>query len=119
MIGERETDCIFCKIRDGQIPAQIVHRDEEVIAFRDINPGAPTHILLVPAEHVSGVDALEERHAVTVGKLVLRAAALAREAGLPASGYRLVLNQGAAAGQSVFHLHLHLIGGRRLGWPPG
>jgi len=116
---DAQTDCLFCKIRDGVIPAQIVHRDAEVIAFRDINPAAPTHVLLIPAEHVAGVDALEEGHAALVGRLVLRAGELARQLGLAGAGYRLVLNSGAAAGQTVFHLHLHLLGGRRFAWPPG
>ncbi|HEV8324156.1 MAG TPA: histidine triad nucleotide-binding protein [Myxococcota bacterium] len=112
-------DCLFCKIRDGQVPASFVYRDDELLAFRDINPAAPTHVLLIPSEHVSSADALEERHAALAGKLVLRAAALARELGLVEGGYRLTMNNGAGAGQSVFHLHLHLLGGRRFSWPPG
>lgn len=113
------SECIFCRIAAGEMDADIVHEDDQVLAFRDINPQAPTHILVIPREHVARVGDLEERHTDLVGRLFLAAAELAAEDGVDETGYRLVMNTGAGAGQSVFHIHLHLLGGRPLSWPPG
>lgn len=110
--------CIFCAIVAGTRPAAILYNDEEIIAFRDINPQAPVHGLIVPREHIPAVQDCEPRHAVVVGRMHLIANRLARELGLLPGGYRLVINCGPDAGQSVGHLHLHLLGGRRMGWPP-
>lgn len=110
-------DCIFCKVAAKEIPGQIVHEDADTVAFRDINPAAPTHVLIIPREHVERVSDLEEKHAETVGKLFLVARKIAAAEGL--ADYRLVMNCGEGAGQSVFHIHLHLLGGRRMTWPPG
>jgi len=108
--------CLFCRIVRGEIPAKIVHRDEHVVAFRDIDPKAPTHILVIPTEHVASLD--EAQDATQVGRLMLAAAEIARSEGIT-GGYRTVVNTGAGAGQTVFHIHLHLLGGRKLTWPPG
>jgi histidine triad (HIT) family protein len=113
-----EADCLFCRIASGELPADRVLETEDVVAFRDINPQAPTHVLVIPREHVSSLDAAEPRHAETIGRLHLAAARIAAEAGL-AGGWRAVINVGANAGQTVFHVHLHLLGGRALEWPPG
>jgi histidine triad (HIT) family protein len=111
--------CIFCRIARGELPAQIVYRDEQVLAFRDINPQAPVHILVVPCEHLSGLNELDAAHAELLGQLLLAAQRVARAEGLAERGYRLVINQGPEAGQSVDHLHVHLLGGRPMQWPPG
>jgi histidine triad (HIT) family protein len=108
------SDCIFCKIRDGQIPARVVMRDDRCVAFEDINPQAPVHVLFVPLQHIPSNDALTPEDRELVGHLVLCAARVAAERGVAASGYRLVMNSGPHACQSVFHLHLHLMGGRQL-----
>ncbi len=113
------SDCLFCKIRDGEMKANIVHRDEDVIAFEDINPQAPTHILIIPTKHIPTIDAMEPDDAEVVGKLFLAARKLARDRGHDESGYRVVMNMGRDAGQAVYHIHLHLLGGRPLSWPPG
>jgi histidine triad (HIT) family protein len=112
-------DCLFCKIVAGDIPAKIVHADDEAIAFRDIDPKAPTHVLVIPREHIATVNDLEGEHERVVGRLFTIARQVARDEGLADDGYRLVMNCGEGAGQSVFHIHLHLLGGRRLSWPPG
>ena len=112
-------DCIFCRIVAGGIPADVVYRDELVTAFRDIEPQAPVHILLIPNEHIASTDELEEGHEAVVGRLVTAAARVAREQGIAESGYRLAVNTGRDGNQTVAHLHLHLLGGRRFGWPPG
>ncbi|HEV3470018.1 MAG TPA: histidine triad nucleotide-binding protein [Pyrinomonadaceae bacterium] len=114
-----EHDCLFCKIAAGEIPAQLVYQDERAVAFRDINPQAPTHVLVIPREHVASLAEAEEGRESLLGHLLLAAARVARDAGLEASGFRTVINNGAGAGQSVFHLHLHVLGGRPLSWPPG
>ena len=111
--------CLFCRIVAGEIPASKVYEDERLVAFVDINPGAPTHLLLVPREHIATTNDLSAEHDTLVGELVRRAAALAAERGHASRGYRLVFNCNADAGQTVFHLHLHLLAGRGLGWPPG
>ena len=113
------SDCLFCKIASGQIPADVVSQDPDVLAFRDINPKAPTHILLIPRRHIASVNDLDAADAQIVGKLFLMAKAVAAGEGLDRRGYRLVMNAGPDAGQSVDHVHVHLLGGRRLGWPPG
>ena len=114
-----EETCLFCKIVAGEIPAATVHEDELVIAIDDINPVAPVHQLLIPRRHVESAAQLAESDAEMLGRLFAVAAQLAADAGLPASGYRLVTNVGVDGGQSVPHLHVHLIGGRRMAWPPG
>lgn len=111
-------DCIFCRILAGELPAKKVYEDERVLAFEDLHPRAPTHLLLVPREHIAGLAEAEERHDELLGYLQRKAARLAQERGL-AGGYRTVLNIGPDAGQSVMHLHLHLLGGRAMSWPPG
>lgn len=113
------SDCLFCKIIRGEIPSKKAYEDDKVYAFHDINPGAPTHILIVPKKHISGINAASPEDAEIIGYSHLIAAKLGKERGIEESGYRTVYNVGANAGQSVFHLHLHLIGGRRLNWPPG
>ncbi|HWR14384.1 MAG TPA: histidine triad nucleotide-binding protein [Terriglobales bacterium] len=113
------SNCLFCKIIKGELPSKKVYEDEKVYAFHDINPGAPTHILIVPKRHVSGVNTASHEDAEIIGYSHLIAAKLAKERGIDDSGYRTVYNVGPDAGQSVFHLHLHLIGGRRMSWPPG
>ena len=113
------TDCIFCRIVQGQTPAEIVHEGAEVVAFRDINPQAPTHIQIVPRRHVAHIGELEaDRDTPWLLELFETANELARREGL-GRGYRLVINNGPLAGQSVFHVHLHLLGGRQMRWPPG
>lgn len=107
-------DCVFCKIRDGQIPATLVMRDERCLAFEDIHPQAPVHVLFVPLQHIPSNDALTLEDRELVGHLVLAASRVAAERGIAESGYRLLINSGPDAGQAVFHLHLHLMGGRPL-----
>jgi histidine triad (HIT) family protein len=111
--------CLFCRIAAGEIPARIAYQDESVVAFHDIEPRAPTHVLVIPREHIPSVDAVEARHGATLAAMVAAAQRVAREVGAERSGYRLVLNHGSDAGQSVDHLHLHLLAGRKLTWPPG
>ena len=112
-------DCIFCKIAAKQIPAKLVHEDSDVVAFRDINPEAPTHVLIIPRQHIETVNDLKPGDAATVGKLFLAAKEIGIKEGLAERGYRLVLNCGPEAGQAVFHIHLHMLGGRKMNWPPG
>ena len=111
------TDCLFCRIAKKEIPAGIVAENPFCVAFRDINPQAPVHILIIPREHVASLN--EARDATVIGQLHLMAAQLARSEGLAERGYRTVINTNADAGQTVFHVHLHLLGGRRMAWPPG
>ena len=115
----RDQGCLFCRIAAREIPAAIVHEDDRVVAFRDIGPQAPVHVLVVPREHVASLDATDERHQALLGALLLAARQIARDEGLAADGYRTVINTGAGAGQTVHHLHVHLLGGRTLTWPPG
>jgi len=112
------SDCVFCRIVRGEVPARIVYQDEEVTAFHDLNPQAPVHILIVPNRHIVGVAEVEPEDESTLGRLFTVARRLAEEMGVT-QGYRLVVNSGPLAGQSVFHLHVHLLGGRPLHWPPG
>jgi histidine triad (HIT) family protein len=113
------TNCIFCKIAAGEIPATIVHQDEHVVAFRDLNPQAPTHVLVIPRRHVATLNDLTDTDGELVGRLYLAAKRVAEMDGIAEEGYRTVVNCNAAAGQSVFHVHLHLLGGRPMDWPPG
>jgi histidine triad (HIT) family protein len=112
------SDCLFCKIADGKIPAKIVAQNDHALAFRDINPQAPTHVIIIPRKHIATLNDLAEGDAELVGRLHLLAKQIAADEGLT-DGWRTVFNVGAHAGQTVFHIHLHLIGGRALGWPPG
>ncbi|HEU5374569.1 MAG TPA: histidine triad nucleotide-binding protein [Ktedonobacteraceae bacterium] len=112
-------DCLFCKIADGRIPGNILHQDDDVVAFADIHPQAPQHILVIPRRHIADMAQLAATDGELLGNIFATAARLAREQGLEERGYRFVTNVGPDAGQSVFHLHFHLLGGRKLGWPPG
>ena len=109
--------CVFCRIVKGEIPAQLLANTADCVAFRDLNPQAPVHILVIPKKHVASLDDLTDTD--ITGKMTMLAAALARQEGISGSGYRTVINTGADGGQSVFHLHLHLLGGRPMTWPPG
>jgi histidine triad (HIT) family protein len=111
--------CLFCRIVAGEIPASKVYEDDQLVAFNDINPQAPMHVLVVPRTHVATVNDLAPEHDTLVGAMMRRAAAIAADRGFAAGGYRTVFNCNSDAGQTVFHIHLHVIGGRRLGWPPG
>lgn len=111
--------CLFCKIISGDIPANTVYSDERILAFRDVNPQAPFHVLVVPRRHVATLNDFDSDEGAVVGELILRGAALAKAHGFDASGYRLVFNCNADAGQSVPHVHLHVLAGRRMTWPPG
>jgi len=111
--------CIFCRIAAGEVAAKIVHRDEAVVAFRDVNPQAPVHVLLIPRKHIPSLCDLAAPDASLVGQIVQLAAGLAESEGIAGRGFRLVANCGPEAGQSVDHVHFHLLGGRPLGWPPG
>ncbi|WP_164020214.1 histidine triad nucleotide-binding protein [Pyxidicoccus trucidator] len=113
------SDCLFCRIRDGLIPARIVYRDELCLAFEDINPQAPTHVLFVPLQHIATVNDITAEDREVVGHLFTAAAKVARERGHADNGYRVVMNTQRDAGQTVFHIHLHLLAGRPLLWPPG
>ena len=114
-----DQDCLFCKIVAGDIPADIIYESDAAIAFRDINPQAPTHVLVIPRRHVSTINDLEPGDAALVGELFLAARHIAAEEGIAEHGYRSVINCNRAAGQTVFHVHLHVLGGRDLDWPPG
>jgi histidine triad (HIT) family protein len=111
--------CLFCDIAEKRRPSAGVYEDDKVFAFRDINPQAPTHILLVPRKHIATLNDLKEEDAGLVGELVLRARSLAKQEGFAEKGYRLVWNCNSLAGQTIYHIHLHLLGGRGFRWPPG
>lgn len=113
------SNCLFCRIAAGDIPAKIAYQDEDVVAFHDINPQAPLHVLVIPRKHIATINDLQADDAEIVGKLFLVAQQIATEAGYSDDGYRVVMNCGVDAGQTVFHIHLHLLAGRRLTWPPG
>jgi histidine triad (HIT) family protein len=113
------SDCLFCKIIAGAIPGHLVHEDKDLVAFKDINPQAPLHLLIVPRQHIATLNDLGASNDDLVGMMIRRAAALAKQHGYSERGYRTVLNCNRDAGQTVFHIHLHLLAGRNLGWPPG
>jgi histidine triad (HIT) family protein len=113
------SSCIFCRIAAGEIPAQVAYEDDLLMAFHDLDPKAPVHLLIIPKAHVANVAAVGPEHTPVLGQMLVVARRLAEEQGVAQSGYRLVINTHADAGQSVDHLHVHLLGGRRLGWPPG
>ncbi|WP_432473766.1 histidine triad nucleotide-binding protein [Amphritea sp. HPY] len=112
-------DCLFCKIITGDIPSDSVHEDEKLVAFRDINPQAPTHVLIIPRQHIATLNDLNEDHGQLISHMALTATKLAKEMGIADNGYRLVWNCNSQGGQDVFHIHLHLLGGRAMHWPPG
>ena len=114
-----QENCIFCKIIAGEIPSEIIYEDDECIAFNDLNPQAPTHVLIVPREHIASLDKARNKHQETLGYLLLIAAEIAREQEFAESGYRTVINTNGDGGQTVFHLHLHLLAGREFVFPPG
>jgi histidine triad (HIT) family protein len=113
------SNCLFCRIANREVPAVIVYEDERVLAFNDINAQAPTHVLVIPRRHIASLNDLAAADDAVVGEVVRRAAAIANEQGLSAGGFRTVFNTGREAGQTVFHIHLHLLGGRPMTWPPG
>ncbi len=111
--------CLFCNILEKKVPATVVYEDDHTLAFRDIRPVAPTHVLVIPKKHVDAVHSLEPGDAEAMGNVLIAARRVADQEGLTADGYRLVINDGDAAGQTVHHLHVHVLGGRSLSWPPG
>ena len=111
--------CLFCKMVEGEIPTNKVYEDDELLAFRDINPQAPTHILIIPKKHIATLNDTSADDQLLLGKIMLKARELATEEGLENDGYRVVLNCNSHGGQSVYHIHLHLLGGRQMAWPPG
>lgn len=111
--------CLFCKIVNREVPAQIIFENDHALGFRDLHPVAPSHALVIPKKHIVGIHDATPGDAGTLGEVLLAARKVAEELGLAEGGYRLVVNQGADAGQSVFHLHVHVLGGRHLAWPPG
>ena len=113
------SDCLFCKICAGDIPADVIYETETTLAFRDINPQAPTHVLVIPRRHIATINDLAEQDRPLIGDMFLTARHVAREEGIADAGYRAVMNCNRAAGQTVFHIHLHVVGGRDLDWPPG
>lgn len=112
-------DCLFCRIAAGEQDADVVHSGDDVVAFRDINPQAPTHILIIPREHIDSARAVKDRHGRVLAQMLQVGEHLARSEGIDRTGWRLVTNVGQDAGQAVHHLHIHLLGGRQMGWPPG
>lgn len=114
-----EPSCLFCRILAGEIPTDFVHQDDRSVVIRDINPQAPTHLLVIPQEHIESLDDAAQKDEALLGHLLRVAARVANAAGLAEGGYRTVINNGAGAGQSVFHLHVHVLGGRAMNWPPG
>lgn len=114
-----DQDCLFCKIASGDVSADTVLETDTLVAFRDINPQAPTHVLIIPRRHVATINDLEERDREMIGELCLAAQKIAAEEGIADDGYRIVMNCNRGAGQSVFHIHLHVLGGRVMAWPPG
>jgi histidine triad (HIT) family protein len=113
------SDCIFCKIASGEIPGDIVYENDDVLAFRDLHPQAPTHVLVIPRRHIATINDLQDTDAELVGQMYLAAKKVAEIDGLSKPGYRTVMNCNAGAGQTVFHIHLHVLGGRQMTWPPG
>ena len=113
------SDCLFCKILAGDVPADLVYESNEAIAFRDINPQAPSHVLIIPRQHIETINDLGPGDSALIGNLFLVAQQVAKDEGIAENGYRVVTNCNSDAGQTVFHIHLHMLGGRRLNWPPG
>jgi histidine triad (HIT) family protein len=113
------SDCLFCKMVAGEIQPDTVFEDDDLLAFRDVNPQAPVHVLVIPKKHIATTNDLTPEHAGLVGKMVLAARRIAADEGVAEPGYRMVMNCNPEAGQSVYHIHLHLMGGRPMGWPPG
>ncbi|MGV6859693.1 MAG: histidine triad nucleotide-binding protein [bacterium] len=113
------SDCIFCKIVDGEIPADVVYENDHVVVFRDLNPQAPVHLLAIPRKHIASINEVAEDDAETMGQLFLAAKAVAEQEGFSGQGYRTTMNCGEQAGQTVFHAHLHILSGRPFSWPPG
>jgi histidine triad (HIT) family protein len=113
------TDCLFCKIRDGEIPADIVFENDDVLAFNDVNPQAPIHIIIIPRKHISTINDVEDADEAILGRLFSVAKEIAKQRGVSDDGYRLVVNCNEKAGQTVFHIHMHLMAGRAMTWPPG
>lgn len=118
-MSDTQSECLFCKILNGDIPADIIYESETALAFRDINPKAPTHVLIIPRQHIASINDIDESDREIVGSLFTAARDIAKHEGVADDGYRVTMNCNAAAGQTVFHLHLHMLGGRALGWPPG
>jgi histidine triad (HIT) family protein len=112
-------DCLFCKIARGEIPATLHYQDDKVVAFSDINPQAPVHLLIVPHQHISTINEVNEANSLLVGHMVMVATQLAKELKIHENGYRLVMNCNSDGGQAVYHIHCHLLGGRQMSWPPG
>jgi histidine triad (HIT) family protein len=113
------SDCLFCKIRDGEIPANIAYENDDVLAFHDVNPQAPVHILIIPKTHIPTVNDMDDSDQLIMGKLFSSAKIIAAQHGVSDDGYRLVVNCNAQAGQTVFHIHMHMLAGRSMSWPPG
>ena len=113
------TDCLFCKMVSGEIQPDVVFEDDDVLAFRDVSPQAPVHVLVIPKSHIATTNELTPEHAALIGKMVLAARQIAADEGVAEPGYRMVMNCNPEAGQSVYHIHLHMLGGRPMGWPPG
>ncbi|MBW2701139.1 MAG: histidine triad nucleotide-binding protein [Deltaproteobacteria bacterium] len=113
------TDCIFCKIRDGEIPAEIIYRDEHCLAFKDIHPAAPVHVVIIPSKHVATLNDIGPAQGDAIAHLLQAVGKVATQLGVAETGYRIVVNCNKDGGQEVFHLHFHLLGGRGMGWPPG
>lgn len=111
--------CVFCRIVAGELPANIIYENDQVVAFHDVNPVAPLHVLIIPKAHIADPSSLDENSAPVMANIFLAARAVAAQFGVAESGYRLVMNQGSHGGQTVFHMHLHLLAGRRMTWPPG
>ena len=112
-------DCLFCKIVNNEIPAELIFEDDRIVAFNDINPQAPIHILIIPKEHFASLNDIPEEKKDLMGHILLRARQIAQNLGIQENGYRIVLNTARDSGQEVFHIHFHLLGGRRMTWPPG
>ena len=113
------TDCLFCRIASGEVPGRLLYQDDRVVAFRDINPQAPIHILVIPRRHIASLAEAQAEDEGLMGHLLLTGAQVARQAGIANDGYRTVINTGELAGQTVFHIHVHILGGRAMRWPPG
>jgi histidine triad (HIT) family protein len=111
--------CLFCNIANKNIPATILFEDDEILVFRDIKPQAPSHLLVIPKEHIATIDDTEAKHEALLGRMILKAKDLAELEGLSSAGYRLVFNVNAGGGQEIYHIHLHVLGGRQMMWPPG